>query len=67
MSDEAKALAWLAKRPNHEVSFDAWSEDGQWQVHKVTGPRSDREWSLVGSGDTPLAAIKNAMEGGRAR
>lgn len=61
MSEAAKALAWLAKNPQCELSFAAWEEEPKWQVHSVTGPRSDREWRLVAEGETPLHALTAAM------
>jgi hypothetical protein len=50
----------LEKRFNWELSFDVW-EDNVWQVHKVTGSRNDREWSLIGIGETPQDALRQAL------
>ncbi len=64
MSDPAVAAAllrWLAKNPNCEVSFSGWDDEPCWQVHRVTGPRSDREWTLIGKGKTPAAALAAAV------
>lgn len=65
MSDAAAALAWLGRNPNCELSFDCWAEDAQWQVHRVTGGRNDREWKLLAEGATPLQALLSAMKGKR--
>jgi hypothetical protein len=32
-----------------------------WQVHRVSGGRNDREWTLIGQGETPRAAIDAAV------
>lgn len=32
-----------------------------WQVHRVSGGRNDREWTLIGEGETPRAAIDAAI------
>lgn len=55
-----KAWNWLAQNPSHELSYEGWEED-EWHVHRVNGPRSDREWTLVARGQTPLVAIQAAM------
>ena len=53
----------LAKHTNWELSFGYPDEEaeGEWRVHCVTGGRSDREWTLIGSGQTPALALKQAM------
>lgn len=33
----------------------------QWQVYRVDGGRNDREWTLIGSGETPSAALRAAL------
>lgn len=59
--------AWLGERRNLELSFAydeerIREEDGEWQVHRVSGGRSDLEWELVGAGATPLDAVQAAFE-----
>ena len=59
LEDGEHAWQWLSDQTNLSLDFD-WpveAEDGEWQVHRVTGNVNDREWELVGSGGTPLAAI----------
>lgn len=34
----------------------------QWRVHRVRGNRSDREWTLIGTGPTPIEAIRKALK-----
>ena len=56
-------LAWLSENRNVELSFDYGDadDDGKgWCVHRVNGGVNDREWTLVGTGDTPKAAIRAA-------
>jgi hypothetical protein len=53
-------LAWLAENESCELSFDYGDadDDGKgWCVHRVNGGRNDREWTLIGSGLTPAAAV----------
>ncbi len=59
-------LSWLSANQNCELSFDYGNadEDGNgWCVHRVNGGINDREWTLIGSGPTPEAAIVAAMGG----
>jgi hypothetical protein len=63
MTAAEAALAWLAKRRNHELihaGYDAQDGD-EWRVYKITGGRNDRKWTKVGSGPTALAALQDAM------
>jgi len=54
-------LEWLAAHQSLALSFDGFGDDDPaWKVHQVTGGRNDREWNLVGSGDTPANALKAA-------
>jgi hypothetical protein len=52
---------WLADNTSLSLEFgyprDIEGEPGRWEVHRVTGNINDREWELVGTGDTPLAAV----------
>lgn len=50
-------LDWLPA--NYELSHD-WELEDCWVVHRVNGGRNDREWTLVGSGSTPLEALRAA-------
>lgn len=55
-------LDWLEKHPQCELSYSGWDDDPEWQVHKVTGGRDDREWRQVGQGETVREAIRSAMQ-----
>jgi len=59
-SEALEAMRVMAEHPRWELSCDCW-DTGDWQVYSVDGPRSDREWHLIGSGDTPLAALTAAI------
>ncbi|ALJ08273.1 hypothetical protein JL11_07900 [Brevundimonas sp. DS20] len=64
---EARAdrLAKFGRHINWELSFcylDDESEPGCWAVHSVNGGRNDREWTLIGRGDTPDDAIQAALQ-----
>lgn len=56
------ALAELALHTNWELSYGYPDEEaeGEWQVHRVNGGVNDREWSLIGSGQTPETALRQA-------
>lgn len=58
-----EALEALAEHTNWELSHDYPDEEaeGEWQVHRVTGNRSDREWTLIGRGETPATALAQAL------
>lgn len=68
-----EALTEFGKHRNWELSC---GEDPQmegemrWHVHAVNGGRNDREWTLIGFGETPgdaiRAAIRNERAGGKA-
>lgn len=60
-AQEPSPLAWLAEHTNYELNFSGWDEDPAWLVHSVNGGRDDREWTLIGTGDTPEAALRKAM------
>lgn len=64
---EARAdrLAKFGQHTNWELSFcylDGEEEDGCWAVHSVNGGRNDREWILIGRGETPDDAIRAALQ-----
>jgi hypothetical protein len=59
---DAALLDWLERRPQCEVSNAGWDDDPRWQVHQVTGSRNDREWRLIGEGETVRDAIRDAMK-----
>jgi hypothetical protein len=59
---DASLLNWLDKHPECELSYSGWDEEPQWEVHRVIGNRNDREWKLIGSGETVRLAIVDAME-----
>lgn len=58
-----KLLNWLGENVGMELS---WGEiDGDlsecaWQVHRRQGGTNDREWNLIATGETPLAALQLA-------
>jgi hypothetical protein len=62
----AERQSFLAIPQNWEIDYgqadesDDLSESG-WRVWRVSGGRNDREWDLVGFGDTPFAAIRAAL------
>lgn len=64
---EARAdrLAKFGQHTNWEMSHgypDGEEEDGCWLVHSVNGGRNDREWTLIGRGETPDDAIRAALQ-----
>ena len=67
--DEAKDAARLdaLSRPGWELGM---SDDPEvapwqlWQVHRCSGGRNDREWTLLGAGATPREAIDAALSQG---
>jgi hypothetical protein len=60
--DAERAFRWLDKNPSHELSCNWWGDEPKWEVHRVPGGRNDREWKRVGTGETALAAVLDAME-----
>jgi hypothetical protein len=58
------ALAWLGSRTGLELSHGYGDEaedcEGLWLVHRVNGGVNDREWTLIGFGETPQDAIEAA-------
>ncbi|GFE73496.1 hypothetical protein [Novosphingobium sp. TCA1] len=57
MAENADAWDWLSQHCQLELSFAGWDDENAWQVHAVHGGRNDREWTLVGEGETALAAV----------
>jgi len=54
----------LAEYKNFELSWGAHPDDDTeacWQVHRVNGGRNDREWTLIGVGNTPHEALYAAL------
>lgn len=61
----ADRLARFGQHTNWELSHgypDGEEEDGCWLVHSVNGGRNDREWTLIGRGETPDDAIRAALQ-----
>lgn len=59
---DADVLDWLAENANLDLSYgydDEW-EEMSWRVHRVSGNVNDREWTLLSTGKTPLAALNDA-------
>ena len=57
MAESSDAWDWLSRHGHLELSFEGWDDENVWQVHAVYGGRNDREWTLVGEGETALAAV----------
>jgi hypothetical protein len=55
-------LAELAGHSSWELSHFGFEGEDKWQVHRVNGGRNDREWTLIGEGDTPADAILAALK-----
>ena len=58
-------LDLLATHPNWKLSmgYNGSNEDNSdygWCVHRVSGNHNDREWALIGFGETPKAALHQA-------
>lgn len=61
--------AWDFLASNRRFSLDPCGpvycdDDDQfsgWRVHRESGPINDREWEIVGEGDTPLLAVEAAL------
>jgi len=55
------AWDWLAKNLNFELDWDEVAEgEAAWRVHRTSGNRNDREWTLISTGQTPLEAVQAA-------
>jgi hypothetical protein len=57
-------LSQLAGHSNWELTcgpVDGDLSTSAWQVHSVNGGYNDREWSLIGAGDTPALALTDAL------
>lgn len=55
-------LEEMGKHRNWELSYEHFEEEeGAWQVHSVNGGVNDREWTLIGAGYTPTAALEAAI------
>lgn len=63
-NDEYKAaFTFLNSHQSLELTWgeiDGWEDDCQWRVHKRNGGRNDREWTLLGYGQTVELAISAA-------
>jgi hypothetical protein len=55
-------LAEFGKHPGWELSSGYDEDDAFWQVHRINGGVNDREWTLIGKGDTPSDAILAALK-----
>ena len=65
------ALAWLGAKKSRSLSFDGriFCEDDNsdmWTVTEERGPINDREWVVLGAGNTPAEALLNASTATRA-
>lgn len=67
--DAAAALAWFGEQRRMSLSHyspmygDDDDQSIEWRVDCESGPINDREWDIVGRGETPLAAILDAQAG----
>lgn len=61
-----EALAWFGDQTRMELNHyspmycDDDDQSIEWRVHEKNGSINDREWTLIGRGATPLAAILDA-------
>lgn len=58
--EKANLLDWFSENISLELSYQGWDEDSCWQVHRVTGGRNDREWTLIAEGETAAIALQKA-------
>lgn len=63
---DTQLLDWLEQETSMQVWFDVFG-DQLWEIHRVTGNRNDREWTLVGEGLTVRAALTAAMQNPKSR
>jgi hypothetical protein len=71
--DEVEGLRWMATRKDlglyhHSPTYgDDEDQASEWRVDRISGPINDREWEIVGRGDTLAAALNAARAalGGR--
>lgn len=62
-TDRDAVLDRLAEHRNWELSYLYGDEEsGAWQVHQVNGGANDREWTLIGEGETPALALHAALK-----
>lgn len=61
---EVERLRWFSSQPSLELQFgyedEAGDHVGAWQVHRRSGNVNDREWDLIGQGETVAEAIDRA-------
>lgn len=68
-----EALDWFSANISLSLEYGYPDEEGargEWQVHLVAGNINDREWKLIGTGETAFAAIiaaRQVFEGGKGR
>lgn len=51
---------WLANHTEIELRYFGFEGEDEWQAYAVHGGRNDREWTLLGTGGTPVAALNEA-------
>ena len=62
VEEERRALDEFAKHVSWSLDWIAEpEEEPYWAVHEVNGGINDREWNEIGKGDTPRAAIADAI------
>jgi hypothetical protein len=64
-NEDAVMLDAFDAHPSWELSMTSDPDaepDELWQVHRCSGGRNDREWTLIGSGATARDAIRAAMK-----
>ena len=69
-ANERAALDWLTAHRNVEISHyspvyaDEDDDAVEWRVTRVSGGVNDREWTIIGRGETARAALMDAIEHG---
>jgi hypothetical protein len=65
--EDLALLDWMAERTNIELfcHTPVYGDDDdlsvEWRVTQVNGGVNDREWTVIGKGATPAAAIRAAL------
>ena len=60
LEEDSGLWSWFGAHVNLELSWGGDDEDPQWQVHRVSGGRNDREWELIAEGEAPMLSVARA-------
>jgi hypothetical protein len=67
-----EALSWFSTQHNLELfrkqpvyGDDDDDQTDEWQVTRVNGGINDREWTVIGRGETAAEALRNALSSGK--